>query len=613
MKKKIVQVVLGLPVEGPFDYSLDPSSGGVDEGSRVLVPLQSRRLVGYVVGTRCQSPVKNIRPIHSSLDTFPALDNHALQLTREMARRYGCSWGEAIGTSLPRALRGRKTLEYNPAVSRKTECFPSGMMLCHDKGLGRRWPFLGERVKETLTRGGDVICLVPERSQMDPVKAFLKEHLDEGLSVLDRRLTPKKELEEWVKIKEGRTRIVLGTRSAVFAPVKALGLIVIFEEENAAYKQEQSPYYHAREVALMRSRIEGGSVLFVTSTPSAEIWREIKLSKIPIKTLEAEHMAPLNLIDLSNYKPQRKAALTFPLQNRIRETLAEGKKVLLFLNRRGFSRITQCNQCGHVITCPRCDAVLAYLYSRKKLVCPLCHTASDLPQTCPQCQGGYLRSLGAGIEKLESEVARLCPEARTCRFDRETITIPAKTDVAIGTQAVLKRLKDFSPALTGVLDFDAELNRFDFRCAQRAFSLLIRLRQSTTDEVLVQTFARDSYCVTTAMALDFDKFYKTELKLRKDLGFPPFKHLVAVVLRGAKEESVFCQARDLFQKMKEKDLKGIEIMDPQPDLQPKLRDKYRFTIMLKSGSLTRMLPRINKILKTFKKKSGVILSVQVDP
>ncbi len=614
MNKKIAQVIVGLPVEGPFDYSVRESyRNQIREGQRVYVPFHSRRLIGFVVGFRDRSRFARLKPVLSLLDNMPVLPAHALKFTKLFSQYYGCSWGEAVTASLPGALRKKEPLQLSISES-KAKRVPKEekVILCHDKGQTGRWPFIIKMMKQALSKGRDVIFLVPEISFIGKIETILKGCLNTPITALDKKLTPKKELEQWVAVKEGRALVVIGTRSAVFSPSRNLGLIIIYDEENHAYKQEQSPFYHARDVARMRVKAQGGSILFVSSAPSAEVWWKMKTS---LKTFEPDFAGRMQIIDLHNYKFRGRSAVSFPLQNHIQAALNSPKndKIVLFLNRRGFSTTTRCNQCGHVMKCTRCEVNLSYLYSRKKLVCHLCNSAQDLPKGCPACKGSYLRSMGRGIEKMESDLARIFPQARVARFDRDTSSVPKDADIIIATQAILRVLDQISVGLIGVLEIDAELNRLDFRSAQRVFSLLVHLQQAAKDKVLVQTYCADNYCLKAALKMDFKGFYKNEIKIRRELGFPPFRHLVSVGLRGTEKDTVCEQARALFEKLRETQPDSVEIWDPQPDFLPKLRDKYRFTIMLKGKSAKSMLVFIKSVLKAFKRKKNVLVTVNVDP
>ena len=615
MIPKIAQVVVGLPVEGPFDYFVDEKmQGSIVEGMRVYVPFGPRQRVGFVVGLAAKSSFNYLKPILFALDRVPALDRNALKLTKELSAYYGCSWGEAIECSLPAVLRTKKFLDLPPAdANHKQEICSKEIIFCHDKGTTGRWPFIIERIKKILACGRGVVFLVPEKSMLAKVQKVLQKECDVPLSVLDKVLSAKQELEAWIKIRKGESRLVIGTRSAVFAPLPDAGLIVVYEEENPAYKQEQSPFYHVDEVADMRAKIEGATLAFITSSSSVELWWRIKKKKAQRRSFEADRLASLQLIDLSNYKSRRRATVSYPLSNHMEQTLTQGGKIVLLLNRLGFGTMARCAKCNHTVRCRRCDVNLSYFFARKKLICHLCNAPADLPSVCPQCHTAYMRYWGVGIEKMESEIARIFPQARVARFDRETKNIPPNVNILVGTQAVLRVLDQFQPQLIGMLNVDTELGRMDFRSAQRVFSLLIHLRQTARDKVFVQTYDPGHYCLQSVLKMDFEKFYKNEIRFRKEADLPPFSHLVAVGLRGTHKDAVFDQAKALYEKLQSGKGDHIEILDPQPDVMPKLRDKYRFTIMCKGKSLPAILTCIKSAIKIFKRKQNVIVTINVDP
>jgi primosomal protein N' (replication factor Y) len=370
MPKKIAKVVVTLPVEGPFDYRIPESCCmQIASGQRVHVPFGNKNMVGFVVGVQNKSRVKQLKSILSILDNIPALNDDMLRITKDFSQYYGCSWGEAIETSLPSALRKRKELQLEmPGEKGKKVGLKGELVLCHDKGKTQRWPFIIEQIKNVILKGQGVIVLVPETYLIKKTKKFIEAQCNIPVAILDRKMTPKKELEQWISVKEGRSKIVIGTRSAVFAPVSKLGLIIIIEEENWSYKQEQSPFYHTSHIAKMRALQEGSSVIFVSSAPSAELWWKVQKGDASLRAFEPDKLSKMQVIDMSNYKFKGKASISFPLQNYIQETLSAKGKVLLFLNRRGFSTMTRCNKCGFIIKCDRCNVSMSYLFAKKKLV-----------------------------------------------------------------------------------------------------------------------------------------------------------------------------------------------------------------------------------------------------
>ena len=618
MSSRIAQVVVGLPVEGPFDYSVPPAlMDKVAVGQRVRVLFNRRQRLGIIVGFKAKSFFKRLNPVLSCLDNLPALDEKALAFTKELSAYYACSWGEAIETWLPAALRTARPLAWTPPAPGRVQgsslSFTKNITLLHDKSLDKRWPLILDMIRKTLDANRSVVFLVPETAMNDAVVARLGKTVSVPIVVLDKKASAAKELEHWLAVREGKARVVVGTRSAVFAPAADPGLIVIYEEENTAYKQEQTPHYDARALARMRAGLENCSVLYVSSAPSAETWQQARKEKWQKITCDAERSSVLQIIDMTNYNPQKTSILSFPLQNAIRDTLAQQGKVVLLMHRKGFTTRTHCHQCGFTVKCERCNVNLTYLYSQKVMVCRHCSFKAQLPQVCPQCRGGYLRSSGTGTEKLESEVARLYPLARVGRFDTNSKSFPRQADVVITTKAVLREQEAIGASLIGVINFDAELHHLDFRSGHHAFALLVRLRQLAAQKLLVQTRLMDNYALQTARKNDFEGFYKRELSLRKELGFPPYRHLVAIGLRGVNEDFVFEQAKELFARLEKDRSSQVEISDPHPDVNPKLRDKYRFTILLKGHSVKSILAFIRKVLKDFSRKRNTIVTINVDP
>ena len=612
MERKIAEVVIDLPVEGPFDYKIpDTLKSLIHVGQRVYVPFGARRVVGFVVGFRQRSFFKTLRPIIDVLDDHPVVDDVILEWAKEFADYYGCSWGEAVATFLPKILLKKTPRELVP-IERKNAKKNSGFFLCHDLSLTKRWQIVHEHIRKILKTGRSVLILVPERARIPDIKNKILREFPVSCQIFDKTLTQKKEFEAWENVRKGDVRIIMGTRSSVFAPVRHLGIIIVFDEESAAFKQEQSPFYHIREVIAMRTKYEQCDVLYVSSSPTAELWHGFKGDKDSVKTFVPEHKSALQLIDMTNYQSKYKSIISFPLQNEIERQLNSRGKVILFLNRRGFTLATRCNACGQAIKCPRCEVILTFLYSKNKLVCHLCQHATELPKFCPHCKGAYLRSVGSGIEKIESNIARIFPQAAVAKYDRDTAKLPKGADIIIATQAVLKDIDKFKANLIAILDVESELHRFDFRSAHRVYSLIIRMMQAAREKVLVQTYDISQYPLQALKDWDYASFYEKELQLRKELGLPPFKHLVTVVLRGGQEEMVFAQAKDFYADLHSKIEDGIDIIEPQPDHISKLRNQYRFVIVLKGKNPKKILKIIKAAEKRFKRKKGVIITINVD-
>lgn len=615
MPHSIAQVVVGLPVPGPFDYFIpEDLRETIRVGSRVYVQFRAKLCVAYVVELLAKSelPKSRIKTVISVLDNVPALDENFLKLTKELSEHYACSWGEAIEVALPAILRTKKGIQWVAPPDAEKEANKKPELSFIQGTIHSSAGSIAKKIKTVFGRGQGVLFLVPEVGHVAVVREFLEKVCGVKVADLDRGFGVKRELSEWLSVKEGRLRVAVGTRSAVFAMMPNLGLIVMLDEENPAFKQEPSPFYHARHVALLRQKYEHCDVLFVSPAPTAELWKILKDRKAAIEVSVEKQGAGLQVIDLANYKYQN-MLVSFPLQNDVQSTLTKGGKILMFLNRRGFSTLTKCNKCGFVVKCDRCNSILSYLYSKKKMFCPRCEALSELPKICPQCQSSYLRSMGTGIEKLESELARIYPGARIAVYDSDTKVFDREAQLMVATQAVMPFLHRGYFSLIAVLDFDGEINRVDFRAGARAFSLLTRLKQAAGEKLIVQTRHPQHEAIKAAVTMDAEHFYRQELKTRRELGLPPFVELIALALRGVSEDAVLKQAQGLYEQLVKVAGDVFEIAVPQPDLRPKLRDKYRFTIMLKGKTVKSMLKVVDPVLTEFSKCKGVILTVDVNP
>ncbi len=624
MKNVIAQVVVGLPVPGPFDYLIPPQyTDKIAIGTRVRVTFGPQKCVGYVVGLLAKSryPKERLKMIHELLDTQPSLNGELLKLTREVAEYYGCSLGEVIESALPEQLRRGQCIELPPLNDSPSLGRGSGgkeislvkPVLLYDPLEEKSWDYLFEAVESALQQKQGVVFLVPDMATADQACRFLRARLSQPIAVLDRHA--KEHLEHWLKIRAGELNMVIGSRSAVFAPVDRLGLMIVYDEENFSYKQEQSPYYHARDVALMRSRLTGARVILVSRCPSLESWSAAEKKKYELVSFPVQKKgADLQIVDLTNYKSAKMGVLSVPLRDAVEKTLARKEKVLLFLNRKGFSTLATCEKCHFILKCPRCATSLVYLFVQKTMVCRHCNYREVPPAVCPECQGAYLRFLGLGTEKLESEMARLFPQYRVSRLDKDTHEFKEDFDILIATQAILKFSREIGVAVVGVFNIDAELNRPDLHGAHKVFTLLSQLRYIAREKVIVQTRLATNACLKAAAKDDWKLFCHQEFKLRRELKLPPFYHLISVIVRGRNQQTTAEQADLLYQQLKNVGTTGnVEIFDPHPDILPKLRDKYRYIILLKGKSVKAMLAVLRGTLKAFKRKAGVLISVNVDP
>jgi len=605
---KIAKVVVGLPVDGPFDYAVPVElQKSIAVGKRVLVSFHRQKRVGFVVGFANKSNVQCL-DILSILDQAPTIDAQALELTQAISEHYGCSWGEAIEVYYPSMLRKGKVTDVPLSNLNTANKGPGQVSVIYDKTLEARWPILLEAIQKNLNENKNIIILVPEAVYIKRVMEKLKSCLSAELM---KRVVEIKSLDQWFAAKRGDYCIVVGTRSSVFAPLGQLGAIVMIDEENTVYKQEQSPYYHAREVVLMRRDIEHCDVIFVTSAPSVELWFRAAKEKWNTIVLSDSASTKTQLVDMTNYTPGKSSLISVPLQNLIQNYLKDRKKIIIYLNRRGMASFTRCNQCGFTIQCKRCDINMKVV-DNQQMICGRCDFKMPLPKICPHCKGDFLRSMGKGIDRIASDLSKFYAQAIIRRYDKETEGYPEGADIVIATQAILKQKDHLRADAVAVINFDAELNHLDFRSASHAFALMAHLRQMAQEKFVIQTHMRDHYCLQAAVKMDFKKFYREELKFRKQLNLPPFKHLVILGVRGPEEKLVIEQAKQIALLLKEKRSARIHVSEPHPDTPAKLRDNYRYMILLKGASVESILKYVKSRLKLMKRLKRNIVTVIVD-
>ncbi len=659
-KPLYAEVAVPLPVKKIFDYLVPPELRAVVRpGMRVRVPFGKRILVGCCVGLKDRSGIPGVRNVLAVVDREAVIDRRMLRLTRWLADYYFCSWGEAIRAACPPLLRrprraapesdtsGEETIDHlslNPQqdsalrpIREKMEAGAFGVFLLHGiTGSGKTEIYL-QAADCVLKRGKSVIILVPEIALTPQTIERFRQRFAASVAVLHSRLSAGERLREWERIRQGAARIVIGPRSAVFSPVPVLGLVVIDEEHETSYKQEDTPRYHAREVAIERARLARAVVILGSATPSLESYyraqrKEYQLIELT-ERVENKDLPLVTVVDMRREESRRRPAKVFSgaLERKIGEVLGRNEQVILFLNRRGFSTFAHCRYCGTVVKCSRCNVALIYHFDREKLVCHYCNRQIAPPSLCPHCRSGYVRYFGLGTQKVESEIKRLYPETKAARMDTDSTSRRGaharilddfrhgRTGILVGTQMVAKG-HDFSRVtLVGVVAADTALNLPDFRSGERTFSLLTQVagrsgRGEEKGEVIVQTYTPHHYAIQAAQQHDYRRFYSCEISQRRELDYPPFSHLVKIVLRGRKEETVGRAAEELARLVPlQRGKTAISVLGPAPLPVAKVKDYYRWNVILKSKKVPGILRVLGKCLLEFRKPAGVFLAVDVDP
>jgi len=529
----------------------------------------------------------------------------------------------------------------------KTELAPIAPLLLHGvTGSGKTEVYL-QAIAIALARGQGAIVLVPEISLTPQTVERFKARFSTGpnatmVAVLHSHLSAGEKHDEWHKIRQGRARIVIGARSAVFAPVDQLGLIVVDEEHEHSYKQEEAPRYHARDVAVVRGARERAVVLLGSATPSVESYynaRKGKYSLLEMHSRATEQKLPVvRVVDLrlESRKGEKGTPGVFsePLKEGIRQRIEKGEQTILFLNRRGYSSSLQCPKCGYVAGCPNCSVSLTFHRAKHRLMCHICGHSEAAPVRCPkpECGDGAIRYAGLGTERVEETLVRLFPKARIARMDRDTLQKKddyrriltefrtGRIDILVGTQMIAKGLHFPNVTLVGVLYADLSLHVPDFRAGERTFQLLTQVsgragRGDVEGEVFVQSFTPFHPAIQFARRHDYLGFYEAEVEFREQLKYPPFARIALLTLKGRNEDKVRMSAEHL---RKELDVAvggwpGLVIAGPAPAPLVKAESLYRYQIMIRCRAMLRMSGVLARLEASTSLPDDVHLVIDVDP
>ncbi len=498
---------------------------------------------------------------------------------------------------------------------------PPVFLLFGVTGSGKTEIYLRALAKVVAT-GGQTICLIPEIALTPQTVERFASRFPGRVAVLHSGLSLGEQFDEWQWIKEGNCDVVIGPRSALFAPLPNLCLIVIDEEHEWTYKQEdKSPRYHAREVAIKLARLSDAVLILGSATPDIETFHKAQLGEYQLVELRERitprGYSPLPEVNIVDMKEELKAGNTGlfsrSLLAAMKETLMRNEQVILFLNRRGTATFIQCRDCGFVFRCPRCSIALTYHSVERKLTCHRCHYSIPVPQSCPQCLNRRLKFFGIGTQRIEDEVKRLFSEARLLRWDKDVSTKrhaheellttfrDRKADVLIGTQMIAKGLDMPQVTLAGIISADTGLNFPDFRAGERTFQLLCQVagragRGLKAGEVVIQTYCPDNYAIQSASKHDYLGFYNQEIEYRRRYDYPPFSQFIRLVYAHTNNETCRREAERMNQAiLNEKERKGItnlSLIGPVPAFAARVRGRYRWQIILRGGDLAQALSQM---------------------
>lgn len=470
-----------------------------------------------------------------------------------------------------------------------------------------------QAIAPVLESGKSVIVLVPEISLTPQTAERFMGRFGARVAVLHSRLSDGERYDQWHRIQKGDADIVIGPRSAVFAPVKALGLLIIDEEHSASYKSETAPRYHARDVAQKRAELANCPLLLGSATPSLESFYHARngtyqLLTLPERVLERK-MPQVHIVDMrAELKKGNRTIFSNALRNAIEKRLVKREQIILFLNRRGHSTYVFCRTCGYVERCHNCSISLTFHFKTKQLVCHHCGLKQPTHPACPQCSSPAIRYFGLGTESVEQEVCKAFPQANVKRFDADSTARKnahqqilaafgqQQFDILIGTQMVAKGLDFPAVTLVGVISADTTLNLPDFRACEQTFSLLTQVagrsgRAGMQGEVIIQTYMPDHYCIAAVQQHDYARFYEKEVVARSALRYPPFSHVATLLLRGKNEKEVSDAAHTVLNQLQiwqTHQRLDVEILGPAPAPLKKIEGKFRWHFLLRSNTVEKI-------------------------
>ena len=503
-------------------------------------------------------------------------------------------------------------------------------------GSGKTEVYLSA-IEAALALGRGALLLVPEIALTPAVAGQFHHRFGARVAILHSAFHDSERAQEWRRIRAGEASVVVATRSGVFAPVQNLGLIIVDEEHDQSYKQQETPRYHGRDVAVVRARNENAVIVLGSATPSLETRYNAERGKYTRLVLpgriERRPMPTVSVIDMRRefLETRKQATFSRALIDAVTERLENGEQTMLLLNRRGFSSFVACRACGERLQCVNCSVTLTYHKRDRRMLCHYCNYATPVPERCPKCASDYLQFIGVGSERLEQELGAFFPKARIARLDRDTVggkrdyeTILAgfrerHYDILVGTQMIAKGHDIPNVTLVGIVNADLGLGLPDFRAAERTFQLLTQAagragRGETPGIVLIQTINPDHYAIQCAAEQDYEKFYRKEIEFRRLMYYPPFGSLANIIIRSTNEEDALSRSAALGRLLNPAP-EGVRVMGPAPAPVLRVKSEYRYQVLLKTASRKRLSEVLVDIRRfaTAEKWGPANLAIDVDP
>ena len=659
-----LDIVLNVPVNQAFTYSYIPLENQKPEnipqiGKRAEVRFGNKKMTGFITKiydsfpSHCAVPPEKIKQVSKIVDSEPLITQELLETAIWVSKYYLCTIGEAVNSILPSARRESSEQSFsfdseisagikqnlseeqkkavNDILAHAEKNESSFHYLYGPTGSGKTEVFL-QTAEQILKKNKGVIYLVPEISLTQQVVDSVVNRFGPQVAVLHSSLTQSQKLTQWKKILHREARIVIGARSAIFAPVPDLGMIIIDEEHDSSYKSGNTPRYHARQTAMYRASKLKIPLIMGSATPSVEAWHLMNCGKLLKHTLSKRlaggEKPSIKCINLNQSVMQ--GCISEDLKNEIETTLKEKKQAILFLNRRGFTHFFRCSTCGFEMKCKNCSVSMTFHKSENRLRCHYCGWHILPPSSCPKCGSLDIGYSGFGTEFIEAETAQKFPNARIVRVDTDSVSKKGELqnkidafkkgefDIMLGTQMVAKGLNFPNLKTVGIILADTALHLPDFRATERTFSLITQVagragRFFPDGKVFVQTYNPENQAISFACSANTEGFYDFEINQRKLLSFPPFSRLIRLVFRSSNQIKAQKTSEDAANLIENLKIPGVEILGPSECPLSKISQNYRFQLILRGEKIVPLQNAVRKLLFDYRHPQEVYIECDVDP
>ena len=659
-----LDIVLNVPVNQAFTYSYIPLENQKPEnipqiGKRAEVRFGNKKMTGFITKiydsfpSHCAVPLEKIKQVSKIVDSEPLITQELLETAIWVSKYYLCTIGEAVNSILPSARRESSEQSFsfdseisagirqnlseeqkkavNDILAHAEKNESSFHYLYGPTGSGKTEVFL-QTAEQILKKNKGVIYLVPEISLTQQVVDSVVNRFGPQVAVLHSSLTQSQKLTQWKKILHREARIVIGARSAIFAPVPDLGMIIIDEEHDSSYKSGNTPRYHARQTAMYRASKLKIPLIMGSATPSVEAWHLMNCGKLLKHTLSKRlaggEKPSIKCINLNQSVMQ--GCISEELKNEIETTLKEKKQAILFLNRRGFTHFFRCSTCGFEMKCKNCSVSMTFHKSENRLRCHYCGWHILPPSSCPKCGSFDIGYSGFGTEFIEAETAQKFPNARIVRVDTDSVSKKGELqnkidafkkgefDIMLGTQMVAKGLNFPNLKTVGIILADTALHLPDFRATERTFSLITQVagragRFFPDGKVFVQTYNPENQAISFACSANTEGFYDFEINQRKLLSFPPFSRLIRLVFRSSNQIKAQMTSEDAANLIENLKIPGVEILGPSECPLSKISQNYRFQLILRGEKIVPLQNAVRKLLFDYRHPQEVYIECDVDP